>query len=220
MSSSIRAHLRASLDPEGRDEARTDGLPAGYRLRRLRMEDAGAVAEARLRNRAHLEPWEPQASVDLTSTVGVQRLFAAAEARERAGEEETWYLWCHEVQQDGAERPTVVGHVSLGAITRGGLQSARLGYWVDAAHTRRGLATAMVTFAGTRALELGLHRIEAGTRTDNVASAGVLQRSGFERVGVLRQMLFIHGAWRDHDLWQRVLGDAPPAGDSERPVQR
>mgnify|MGYP006198905717 CR=1 FL=1 len=38
-----------------------------------------------------------------------------------------------------------------------------LGYWVDQAHTGRGLATAAVTAACDAARAWGLHRVEAGT---------------------------------------------------------
>jgi ribosomal-protein-alanine N-acetyltransferase len=38
----------------------------------------------------------------------------------------------------------------------------------------------------------------------NVASQRVLEKNGFERIGVARRYLHIAGAWRDHVLFQRV----------------
>jgi ribosomal-protein-alanine N-acetyltransferase len=90
------------------------------------------------------------------------------------------------------------------------LQSASVGYWVGAEHTGRGLATAMVAHALDGAVDLGLHRVEAGTLVVNVASQRVLARAGFERIGVARDFLFIAGRWQDHVLFQRVLHDDPP----------
>ena len=58
------------------------------------------------------------------------------------------------------------------------MQGGTLGYWVDHAHTRRGLATAAVAFLEERALELGLHRLEAGTMVENVPSQQVLVARG------------------------------------------
>ena len=84
-----------------------------------------------------------------------------------------------------------------------------VGYWVDQAHLRRGLASALVEHACAEALALGLHRVEAGTMLGNVASQKVLQRAGFEQYGVAPKFLFIAGAWQDHKLYQRILHDNP-----------
>lgn len=45
--------------------------------------------------------------------------------------------------------------------------------------------------------ETGVHRIFATTDLDNVASIRLLQRLRFRREGVMRQDVFIRGAWRD-----------------------
>jgi [ribosomal protein S5]-alanine N-acetyltransferase len=52
-----------------------------------------------------------------------------------------------------------------------------------------------------------LHRVEAGTRPENVASQRVLERNGFTCVGLLRRHLLIGGKWRDHLLWERLADD-------------
>jgi ribosomal-protein-alanine N-acetyltransferase len=52
--------------------------------------------------------------------------------------------------------------------------------------------------------ELGLHRLEAGTLVDNAASRRVLEKNGFEHIGLARRYLHIGGDWRDHLLFQRV----------------
>ena len=51
---------------------------------------------------------------------------------------------------------------------------------------------------------VGLHRLEAGTLVDNTGSQRVLEKNGFERIGLARQYLHINGTWRDHLLFQRV----------------
>jgi ribosomal-protein-alanine N-acetyltransferase len=90
-------------------------------------------------------------------------------------------------------------------VIRGPLQSANVGYWVDHARNGRGLATAAVADAVAFAFEdAGLHRVEAGTLLDNVASQRVLEKNGFERIGVARRYLLIAGDWRDHVLFQRT----------------
>ena len=42
-----------------------------------------------------------------------------------------------------------------------------------------------------------VHRLEAGTDADNIAEQKALERIGFTREGVLRQVAFRDGAWRD-----------------------
>ena len=46
----------------------------------------------------------------------------------------------------------------------------------------------------------GLHRVQAAFVPENERSASLLERLGFERIGVARKYLFINGAWRDHML--------------------
>jgi ribosomal-protein-alanine N-acetyltransferase len=59
--------------------------------------------------------------------------------------------------------------------------------------------------------ELNLHRLEAGTRLDNLGSQKVLARNGFERIGVARSFLRIAGGWHDHVLFQRINDEWQPA---------
>ena len=51
---------------------------------------------------------------------------------------------------------------------------------------------------------LGLHRLEAGTLIDNIASQRVLERNAFARIGVAVRYLRIAGSWQDHFLYQRT----------------
>ena len=52
--------------------------------------------------------------------------------------------------------------------------------------------------------QVGLHRVEAGTLPDNLASQRVLEKNGFERFGFARKLLLLGGEWRDHVLFERV----------------
>ena len=89
------------------------------------------------------------------------------------------------------------------------MQSGVLGYFVDRGHLRRGLARAAVEFLEEQALELGLHRLEAGTMVENVPSQRVLESLGYEQYGLAPKLLFLNGAWRDHVLFQKLLHDRP-----------
>ncbi|MFJ8650525.1 GNAT family N-acetyltransferase [Streptomyces sp. NPDC093546] len=164
-------------------------------LRPADPADAPALAAALARNRAHMRPWEPRRP-DAYYTAEEQR------ARLTAPGSRTWLAFHGE---------DVVGCATLSGIALGPFRSAFLGYWVDAAHTGRGLATRLVGEVCRAAREdLGLHRIEAGTVLDNTASQRALAKSGFERIGTAPRYLHIDGAWRDHHLYQRILHDDPP----------
>ena len=84
-------------------------------------------------------------------------------------------------------------------------RAPNLGYWVAERLNNRGLATKAVGELIEVAFgELGLHRLEAGTLVDNIASQRVLEKNGFEPIGIARGYLHIGGEWRDHLLFQRL----------------
>lgn len=80
-----------------------------------------------------------------------------------------------------------------------------MGYWIDRRRNGRGLGSRAVGEIVEHAFgPLGLHRLEAGTLVDNLASQRVLVKNGFEQIGLARDYLHINGAWRDHLLFQRT----------------
>ena len=99
----------------------------------------------------------------------------------------------------------VVGRVTLSNIVRGPFQSCNVGYWVDAAHNGRGLATTAVREIVDLAFRrLGLHRVEAAMLPLNTGSQRVLERNGFIRFGTAPAYLKIAGSWQEHVLYQAV----------------
>ena len=49
-----------------------------------------------------------------------------------------------------------------------------------------------------------VHRLEAYTEVDNIAEQRALEKSGFEREGVLRELFFRAGAWRSSVVYAQV----------------
>ncbi|HEX5987728.1 MAG TPA: GNAT family protein [Nocardioides sp.] len=176
-------------------------LPAGYAVRELRIDDAAALADAYDRNRDHLEPWDPVRPPDYYTEEGQREAISRQLSLVEGGLMAAWVI--------EAEDSRIVGRVNLNNVVRGVLQSGTVGYWVDAEHTRRGLASAGVEHACAQALRMGLHRVEAGTLVHNVPSQQVLLRAGFTHYGTAPKFLFIAGAWQDHHLYQRILHDDP-----------
>lgn len=172
----------------------------GYDLRPPTLEDAPAIAAAYDRNRAHLARWDPPRPDGWWTEAGQRARIEGEIDAVSHGRLVVWVL--HHGDQ-------VVGRIALNNIVMAAFRSASMGYWVDAAHTGRGLATWAGRHACAEALRLGLHRVEAGTVRHNTASQGVLRRLGFTQFGTAERYLFIDGAWQDHHLYQRILHDDP-----------
>jgi [ribosomal protein S5]-alanine N-acetyltransferase len=172
-------------------------------LRPVTSADAAALARAYVRNWEHLAPWEPVRDKEFFTEVGQAALLATQEEERRRGRYARWAL---------ADRAgEIVGSVALSSIVLGPFRNADLGYWIDGRLTRRGLTSAAVdVVCGLAADRLGLHRIQAGTCLDNLASQRVLAKCGFEPFGVAPRYLHIAGRWRDHRLFQRILNDRAP----------
>lgn len=161
-------------------------------IRQLRVEDAEELAALYRANREFLAPFEPERPPDFFTAEGQREQL---EQRLAAGTHAFAIL-------DG---DAIAGTVNLFHIVREALQSGTIGYWVDSARNGRGLATGAVADIVAYAFgELDLHRVEAATLVDNVSSQRVLEKCGFERIGIARRFLRIAGEWRDFVLFQRI----------------
>jgi ribosomal-protein-alanine N-acetyltransferase len=161
-------------------------------LRPLEPADAAALLELRLRNRAFLEPWEPQRDESWYTLAGQQADIASGIEGARA--DRRFVL--------GIFAPALVGRIALNEIVRGVFGSAYLGYFVDEAVNGRGYATEAVRKAVRFAFgEAGLHRVQAAVVPRNEASVRVLQKAGFREEGYAERYLRINGVWEDHRIF-------------------
>ena len=153
------------------------------------------MAELYRSNRAFLAPYEPERPDDFFTEQGQLRRF-----EEAAASDDGWWFAILEGEE-------IAGRINLTDVIRGPLQLANVGYFFDRRRNGKGLATAAVAEIVEFAFgEAGLHRVEAGTLPDNVASQRVLEKNGFERFGVARKLLLLGGEWRDHVLFERIAG--------------
>jgi ribosomal-protein-alanine N-acetyltransferase len=145
----------------------------------------------RLRNRAHLERWEPAVETGAYTLAYQTRDIAASIVTARADKSVRFLVFA-------ADSSDVVASINLWSIRRDVSQSATLGYSVDAACEGRGFTTeaarAVVAFAFTA---LGLHRVEATYQPVNERSGRVLRKLGFAIEGYARDYLYLHGVWTD-----------------------
>ena len=164
-------------------------------LRPVRLRDAAAWSRIRLRDREHLEPWEPTGR-------------GAWEARNHASNWPALWSSLKAEARRGVMIPMVIevdgyfsGQLTVGNIVRGALCSAWIGYWVAKDLGGQGVATAALALGLDHCFgAVGLHRVEATVRPENLASQAVLRNVGFREEGLLRRYLDVDGAWRDHLL--------------------
>ncbi|HZA19149.1 MAG TPA: GNAT family protein [Pseudonocardiaceae bacterium] len=175
-------------------------------LRPVRLRDGAAWSRLRLRDEAYLRPWEPEAEgawVERSTTMTWPVLCSGQRATARRGQALPFGITL-----DGQ----LAGQLTLGNVVRGSLRSAWVGYWVESTVAGGGVATAAVALAVDHAFgPVGLHRVEATVRPENVASLRVLAKLGFRDEGLLRRYLEVDGAWRDHQLLA-LLEDEVGAG--------
>ena len=166
-------------------------------IRPLERDDAEELAGLLARNRSFLAPFEPERPASFFSTAGQRVRLDELEDRRRIGAGNVYAI---------LDEDEIAGTISLSNVVRGAFQSANIGYWVDRDRNGRGLASRAVEAVAAEAFgPIGLHRLEAGTLVDNIASQRVLEKNGFTRIGVAPRYLRIGGAWRDHVLYQRTV---------------
>jgi RimJ/RimL family protein N-acetyltransferase len=86
-----------------------------------------------------------------------------------------------------------------------------IGYVIHPDWWGRGIATEAAELLLELGFQkLGLHRIEATTRPDNTASWHVLEKIGMRREGLIRDHMFLRGAWVDSLTYAILETDESP----------
>jgi ribosomal-protein-alanine N-acetyltransferase len=96
----------------------------------------------------------------------------------------------------------MAGVIIVDSIIRGRFQSASLSYAAFAPAAGRGYMSEGLSLVLRYAFQdLCLHRLEANIQPANRASLALVRRQGFRKEGYSPDLLFIDGAWRDHERW-------------------
>jgi RimJ/RimL family protein N-acetyltransferase len=183
------------------DEAPPEEIDAGpVRLRRWRLDDAGDLARLVTDNLEHLRPWVSWAKG--ASTEAEQRLFL-----ERASA-----MWDRRLVFGYAVAPT--GARPVGGMLLGTLQGAgvmEIGYWMAAASTGRGYATAASRALTDAAFALpDVERVEIRCDEANGASAAVPRKLGYRLVDVIDREPLAPAHTGRGMIWAVARAEWPP----------
>lgn len=166
--------------------------------------DRAAFVALRRESRSLLEPWEPTREPGFDAW-GDDAFDREMRCRQRP-EQERWLIVR---RSDGA----LLGRLALTAIERGPFQNGRFGYWIGERFCGNGYMTEALRLGVGRCFgAMGLHRIEANVRPENLASRRALEKSGFACEGLSPRYFAIAGAWADHERWGITRDDDGPPG--------
>jgi ribosomal-protein-alanine N-acetyltransferase len=169
-----------------------------------RRKDSPAIASFYRLNDLHLSRHEtPKPRSFLTEIYWEQELARRLEAIRR---DHSYRLFAFD--KDGSQlgsATAVIGHASLTSVVRGVFHGATLGYSLDERVQGKGLMHETLSLVLDYAFgDLNLHRVMANYSPQNLRSARVLRRLGFQVEGYAEHYLFINGAWEPHVLTART----------------
>ncbi|GLR14504.1 alanine acetyltransferase [Chitinimonas prasina] len=153
------------------------------------LADAESLLDFELANRAY---FEGQINARDPAYYDLEQVRRAIETAAQERSQDRAYQYLIRVGD------TLVGRVNLTGVARPYYNKASLGYRIGQDHGGRGYASQAVALVLEEAFHrLGLYRIEAIVRPDNLGSVKVLERNGFTEFGRARRSMLLNGVWHD-----------------------
>jgi ribosomal-protein-alanine N-acetyltransferase len=177
------------------------GTPEGAAERRVSIRpptaaDESAYVAAVRRSADLIRPWNPVAS----RPADFRRLLTEI----TLADAESYFIV--DRADDG-----LAALVNVRGITRARFQNASVGYnaylpYAGTGRTREGMELIIAhCFDATNGL--GLHRLEINVQPANEPSRALARRLGFRLEGTSPRMLYLNGAWRDHERYALTVED-------------
>lgn len=172
-------------------------MPASHNIhiRPLAITDTNDILRMITTNRAFLQPFDPIREESFF-TYEFQRNHIEETIESFKNDKGYAFAICLN------DTNTIIGRITLSAISRGPFQNAYMGYFIDQQYNGKGYATHAVHLAARFAFEeIDLHRIQAGVLPRNIGSIRVLEKNKFRYEGLAKRYLRINGRWEDHNLY-------------------
>lgn len=167
-------------------------------LRNLTPNDDEALLKYYLKNKKHLEKFEPTRDKDF---------YTLESQRNSLNESYKQFLNGTSIDLAIIDNDKIIGKIRLSNIVYGVFKSGILGYSIDEDYQGKGYMKEAVNLVLNYAFkELDLHRIEASALLENERSRGVLISTGFKELGINEKYLFINGVWQDHITYYKIRG--------------
>ncbi|MFE3942322.1 GNAT family N-acetyltransferase [Streptomyces sp. NPDC059118] len=166
-------------------------------IRLIEPSDGPALAGLLFRDKQAYARWLPERPAEFYTPDGQAAVIESLLAAHRNG-----LAWPGVMIAD----ETVIGQVGISSILRGPFHKGFLGYWISSLHQGHGHTSRAVALALRVAEDqLKLHRLEAHTQLENLASQAILRKHGFRSWGIAHEHFYADGAWHDEVFWERKL---------------
>lgn len=170
-----------------------------FNIKLLTPEHAQNLLDYYIRNKKHLEPFEPVRDNSFY-TYEVQKNILSDSYRQ--------FLNGTAVDLGIFKDDYLIGKLKLSNIVYGIFKSGILGYSIDKDEQGKGYMKEAVNLVVNYAFQdLDVHRVEASALVDNEPSKHVLIGCGFKELGINKKYLYINGGWKDHITYYKVRGD-------------
>lgn len=165
-------------------------------IRNLMPSDAEEMLDYYIRNKDHLEKFEPMRDNEFY-TLDIQRSLL----------NESYKQFLNGTSIDFAiiKNDEIIGKIRISNIVYGVFKSGIIGYSIDKNYEGMGYMKEALDLVSKYSFgDLGLHRIEASALLENKRSQSVLERCGFKELGINEKYLYINGVWQDHKTYYKV----------------
>lgn len=164
-------------------------------IRELDETFAGTVLDYYTRNRSFLEEWEAARPEEFYTYEMQKKSLRAQQELSLTDRGKNFWIF----KKEDTSFTKAIGCISFSNIVRSILQSAILGYKLDAGEVNKGYLTeALEKAIEVMFTEHGLHRLEAPIMPKNGPSLKVVQKLGFENEGLSKKYIKVNGIWEDH----------------------
>lgn len=170
-------------------------------LRHPKRRDWKAWVHLRQESYSFLQKWEPYWNLNQCNKSNYMRQLKLQ--RTKAAYDQAYSFLCFQ-----KDNKNLLGGINISNIQRGVMQTCNIGYWLGEKNTGKGYMEESIKAIIPYIYEqLKIHRIQAFTLEDNIASRKLIEKVNFTKEGTLREAMKINNEWKDHVIYSLLLTD-------------